>query len=68
MRVSICPQCSGTGWIQKETRAPSGIVPDAVPCDYPGCAGGIISCCEGDCAQPEGESEDGGLPHPRKPD
>lgn len=49
----ICPRCNGKGRITQSVeakRAADSFV--FVPCDYPGCVGGTVQCCEGDQEQP----------------
>ena len=46
----ICPKCNGTGknkfsYTQRYTAWNN--------CDYEGCVGGIVNCCEGVQAQPD---------------
>lgn len=50
--MSVCPHCHGKGLIEVTTAKPVvdwdtfPIFGWERPCDYPGCHGGVISCCE----------------------
>ena len=58
----MCPKCLGRGWL-----APPGDLGPATEshnpssCDYPGCHGGSIDCCDGLQEQPNEERSDKGL-------
>lgn len=47
----LCPLCYGRGWLGKPSPViPTDLKPDKgqlVPCEYPGCHNGYISCCDG---------------------
>ena len=54
----ICQQCFGSGClpveilVKRSTIRPNGLVR---PCDYPGCLGGFVYCCEPPVNRWEGE-------------
>ena len=42
-----CPKCHGKGFVA-HVFTHGFVSNDSLECDYPGCVGGIIHCCEGD--------------------
>ena len=57
----ICPRCFGTGWCFKTTTHVEWAGFGAGTCDYPGCHGGSVDCCDGLQEQPNEERSDKGL-------
>ena len=41
----ICPKCNGSGWVPYPTGHPRYLYQHL--CDYPGCFGGDVDCCDG---------------------
>lgn len=52
----LCPQCRGEGIVPRpyiaagSTAEPDRVYRVMMVCDYPGCHGGHVHCCEGDQA------------------